>query len=102
MGFVTLSSISIWFSHNLSKSVKKISLLESIWISAVAIFSVGVTDANDLASSKSGKLSLFVTLLGGSLVFYSYSTCLLTSLIIPIEDDLPFQNPQEILETDYR
>ena len=101
LGGVTLSSISIWITHNLTKSEKKISLLDSIWISSVAIFAVVVTDANDLTSSKSGKLSLFATLFGGSLICYSYETGLLASLLVPTEVNPPFRNPQEVLETDY-
>ena len=101
LGGVTLSSLSIWITHTRLIGEKKISLFESIWISAGAIFSVSVTDANNSVSSRSGKLSLFVTLLGGSLVYYSYSTCLLSSLLVPMENDPPFRNPQELLDTDY-
>ena len=70
-------------------------------ISLSSIFGISTHDVNDLQTNSSARLSLFVVYICESLYFYVYAGFLTSALAIPAEY-LPFQSPEELLQTSYR
>ena len=60
-----------------------------------------IWDAHEFNSRDSGRCTLFIVFISGSVFFYIYGGFLTSSLAIPNEN-LPFKSPKELLKTNYR
>ena len=65
------------------------------------MFGIGIKDANDLSTTKSARLTMFVVFICGSLFFYVYGAFLTSALAVP-KIYTPFNTPEEILSTNYK
>ena len=70
-------------------------------ISTFSIIGLGISDANDLNTTKSAKLTMFLISISGSLFFYYYGGFLTSFLAVPTIYK-PFNSPEGILNTNYR
>ena len=75
--------------------------IEAFCIVSSSIFGVCIRDANDTISKTSEKLVLLVVFISGSLFYYTYCGFLTSSLAVPNEK-LPFDSPEELLNTNYK
>ena len=73
----------------------------SFWISTSTVFGITIIDANNTDLKFSSRLVLFIFFVGGSTLFYGYQAFLTSALAIPNED-LPFNSPEGLLNTDFR
>ena len=94
-------STVLWISHNFSKKWKEMNYIEAFCIVSSSIFGMSIIDANDTNSKTSERLMLLVTFISGSLFYYNYCAFLTSSLAVPNEN-LPFDSPEGILNTNYR
>ena len=94
-------STVLWISHNFSRNWKELNYIEAFCIVSSSIFGMGIRDANDPNSKTSERLMLLVIFISGSLFYYSYCAFLTSSLAVPNEN-LPFDSPEGILNTNYR
>ena len=101
LGFSIGTSVFIWLFHKYPKGSTSLDFLESIFISTYSIFSFGIKDANDVKSTRSAKLSMFVIFSGGSVFYSVYGSYLTSALAIP-KIYKPFSSPEGILNTNYR
>ena len=62
---------------------------------------MGIWDAHEFHSNESGRLTLLIVFISGSVFFSTYGGSLTSSLAIPMKN-IPFRSPQEILSTNYR
>ena len=75
--------------------------IETFCIVSSSIFVMCIRDANDTNSKTSERLLLLVAFISGSLFYYTYCAFLTSSLAVPNEN-LPFDSPEGILNTNYR
>ena len=94
-------STALWITHNFSKNQKEMNYIEAFCIVSSSIFGMGIRDANDPNSKTSERLTLLVIFISGSLFYYTYCAFLTSSLAVPNEN-LPFDSPEGILNTNYR
>ena len=94
-------STVLWISHNFSKNWKEMNFIEAFCIVSSSIFGMSIIDANNTNSKTSERLMLLVTFISGSLFYYTYCAFLTSSLAVPNEN-LPFDSPEGILNTNYR
>ena len=98
---IVVFSALLWLFYGYQREEKTLSLIEAFCISASSIFGMGIWDANDFGSNESGRLTLLIIFISGSIFFYTYGGFLTSSLAVPVEN-IPFRSPSEILTTDYR
>ena len=91
----------LWLIHRYPKGSETISILEAFINSTATIFGMNILDGNNPSISTSARLSLFVLFICTSPIFYTYGGYLTSILAIPTEYR-PFNNPEELLETNYR
>ena len=91
----------LWIFHRYPKGSKTISILEAFMNSTATVFGMNILDGNDPSISTSARLSLFVLFICTSIIFYTYGGFLTSTLAVPI-DNRPFNNPEELLKTNYR
>lgn len=96
-----VNALVIWILHSHSQNSTSLGFLGAISISLSTSFGITVRDANDLGTSTSARLSLYVIFICGSIYFYVYTAFLTSALAVPSEYN-PFQSPEEILQTNYR
>ena len=65
------------------------------------MFGIGIKDANDLNITKSARFTMFVIFICGNFFFYAYGAFLTSALAVP-KLHIPFNSPEEILNTNYR
>ena len=94
-------SVMLWIFHWYPKGSKTISILEAFMNSMATMFGMNILDGNDPSISTSARLSLFVLFICTSIIFYTYGGFLISILAIPTEYR-PFNNPEDLLETNYR
>ena len=94
-------STALCISQSRSKNWREINYIEAFCIVSSSIFGMGIWDANDTTSKTSERLMLLITFISGSLFYYTYCAFLTSSLAIPNEN-LPFDSPEGILNTNYR
>ena len=98
---ILVLSTALWFFHSYQREEKALSKIEAFCISASSIFGMGIWDANEFQSNESGRLTLLIIFISGSIFFYTYGGFLTSSLAVPVEN-IPFRSPSDILNTDYR
>ena len=94
-------SIALWLFHSFQSEPKNLSLIEAVCIASSSIFGMVIWNAHEFNSNESGRLTLFTVFLTGSLFYYTYVGFLTSSLAVPNEN-IPFQSPEEIPNTNYR
>ena len=95
------ASIFLWIFHRYPKGFTTLGFLESIAISTSSVIGFGIRDANDLKTTKSARLTMFVIFICGSLFYYVYIGSLTSALAVP-KLYKPFTSPEEILYTNYK
>ena len=95
------TSFCLWTFHKYPKGLTTANFLETITISSSSIFGIGFKDANDLNITKSARFTMFVIFICGSFFFYAYGAFLTSALAVP-KLHIPFNTPEEILNTNYR
>ena len=98
---ILVLSTALWVFHGYQRKEKALSKIEAFCISASSIFGMGIWDANEFQSNESGRLTLLIVFISGSIFFYTYGGFLTSSLAVPMEY-IPFSSPHEILSTNYR
>ena len=101
LAFVFGTSTCLWIFHKHPKGFTTVDFLEAITISTSSIIGLGIRDANDLSTTKSARLTMFVVFICGSLFFYVYGAFLTSALAVP-KIYTPFNTPEEILSTNYK
>ena len=99
--FIVIFSISLWIFHYYQKQDKTLSIVEALCITSSSIFGMVIWDAHEFSSRDSGRFTLFIVFISGSVFFYIYGGFLTSSLAIPNEN-IPFNSPEELLDTNYR
>ena len=98
---IIVLSAALWFFHGYQRKYKTLGIIEAFCISTSSIFGMGIWDAHQFHSNESGRLTLLIVFISGSVFFYTYGGFLTSSLAVPMEN-IPFSSPQEILSTNYR
>ena len=96
--FIPLSTLSIWIAQYKDGVIN---VSDSFFITSGSLFGSNLIDLSCLNLRLSARMSVTVICIGGSLIFYKYSTFLFASLIVK-NTVAPFTNPYDLVETDYQ